>query len=74
MSSLKRYNEATSQWEYVAIGKQGIIGPTGPTGPGLPTGGNEGQVISKASATDYDTEWVTVTVDPTPQIFLLMGA
>jgi hypothetical protein len=40
MSSLKRYNTQTSQWEYVAIGKQGItgqVGPTGPTGP-TPTG------------------------------------
>jgi hypothetical protein len=33
MSSLKRYNTQTSQWEYVAIGKQGLLGPTGPTGP-----------------------------------------
>jgi hypothetical protein len=39
-----------------------------------PVGGATGQVLAKASATDYDAEWVTVTVDPTPQIFLLMGS
>ena len=39
-----------------------------------PIGGATGQVLAKASATDYDAEWVTVTVDPTAQIFLLMGS
>lgn len=39
-----------------------------------PSGGATGQVLAKASGTDYDAEWVTVTVDPTPQIFLLMGS
>ena len=45
-----------------------VAGPTGPTGPqgvagvgeggvGIPTGGTAGQVLSKVSATDYDTEW-----------------
>lgn len=38
----------------------------------VPAGGATGQVLAKASATDYDSEWVTV--DPTPQIFLLMGS
>jgi len=33
MSSLKRYNPQSSQWEYVAIGKQGLTGPIGATGP-----------------------------------------
>jgi hypothetical protein len=32
MSALKRYNTDTSQWEYVAIGKQGPTGNTGNTG------------------------------------------
>jgi hypothetical protein len=40
----------------------------------VPVGGTEGQVLAKASGTNYDSEWVTVTVDPTPQIFLLMGS
>lgn len=48
-------------------GIQGETGPQGPTGPagadgsdgvGVPAGGTAGQVLAKASSTDYDTEWV----------------
>ena len=54
-------------------GPQGIQGPEGPAGQdgapgqdgadgapgvGVPTGGTTGQVLAKASSTDYDTEWV----------------
>lgn len=48
-------------------GSPGATGPTGPTGPsgpsgpsgeGVPAGGTTGQVLAKASGTDYDTEWV----------------
>ena len=45
-----------------AQGPQGIQGPTGPSGAdgvGVPSGGTTGQVLSKASGTDYDTEWTT---------------
>jgi len=41
-------------------GPGGNIGPTGPQGPsgaGLPAGGNTGEYLEKASATDYDTVW-----------------
>ena len=31
----------------------------GDTGVGVPTGGTTGQVLKKASGTDYDTEWTT---------------
>jgi hypothetical protein len=43
-----------------------VAGPTGPQGPagsngangqGVPVGGTTGQVLRKASGTDYDTEW-----------------
>lgn len=34
-----------------------IKGPAGPTGEGVPTGGTEGQLLAKNSATNYDTEW-----------------
>ena len=37
----------------------GEDGATGPAGPGVPTGGSTGQVLAKASGTDYDTEWHT---------------
>lgn len=43
-------------------GIQGIQGPQGDPGAdgvGIPVGGATGQVLIKASATDYDTEWNT---------------
>lgn len=55
-------------------GPQGIAGPTGPQGvagapgaPGLgvPAGGTVGQVLAKASTTDYDTNWTNVATIPT---------
>ena len=39
------------------IGETGPKGDTGPAGPGGPTGGTAGQVLTKKSGTDYDTEW-----------------
>lgn len=42
-----------------ATGPEGPQGPAGPDGVGIPTGGTTGQVLSKASGTDYDTEWTT---------------
>lgn len=56
--------------EYVQT-YEGTVGPQGPTGPqgpagadgddgvGLPTGGSAGQVLEKASGTDYDFTWAT---------------
>ena len=40
-------------------GATGATGPQGSPGVGIPTGGTTGQVLSKASGTDYDTEWIT---------------
>jgi hypothetical protein len=34
-------------------------GTAGPPGPGVAPGGTTGQVLSKASAADYDTTWTT---------------
>ena len=48
------------------VGAQGPAGPQGPigaqglkgdTGEGVPTGGGDGQVLTKQSSTDYDTAW-----------------
>ena len=39
-------------------GPQGDAGPQGPAGEGVPQGGTAGQVLAKATATDFDTEWV----------------
>lgn len=38
-------------------GDTGATGPAGPAGPGVPAGGTAGQVLTKKSGTDYDTEW-----------------
>lgn len=40
-------------------GIQGETGPAGSNGVGVPIGGTTGQVLQKASGTDYDTEWAT---------------
>lgn len=42
-------------------GPQGEQGPAGADGEGVPTGGTTGQVLAKASSTDFDTEWVDQT-------------
>ena len=41
------------------IGETGPKGDQGPAGPGVPTGGAAGQVLTKKSGTDYDTQWTT---------------
>jgi hypothetical protein len=40
-----------------ATGSPGATGPQGVAGPGLVTGGTTGQILSKKSDTDYDTQW-----------------
>ena len=43
-----------------ATGPTGLTGPTGPQGvpgQGVPTGGDQFQILKKVSGTDYDTEW-----------------
>jgi hypothetical protein len=51
----------------VSNGPKGDPGATGPAGApgsngvGVPTGGTTGQVLTKNSATDYDTSWQTVS-------------
>jgi hypothetical protein len=39
-------------------GPQGAQGSQGPAGPGVVVGGTAGQVLSKKTATDYDTQWI----------------
>jgi hypothetical protein len=40
-----------------ADGEDGATGDTGPAGPGVPTGGTDGQILTKTSSTDYETAW-----------------
>lgn len=44
-----------------ATGATGATGAAGADGQGVPVGGTTGQVLSKNSNTDYDTEWSTVS-------------
>lgn len=45
-----------------ATGATGAQGPAGPAGPGCPTGGTAGQMLTKASGTDYDYNWSDVNL------------
>jgi len=44
-----------------AVGSAGADGADGADGVGVDAGGTTGQVLAKASNTDYDTEWVDQT-------------
>lgn len=66
------------QGETGATGATGPQGPAGADGVGVPAGGTAGQVLTKSSGTDYDTEWTTpnpvVTASgTTPAITALPG-
>jgi hypothetical protein len=41
----------------VQVGRPGPQGPEGDPGQGVPVGGTTGQVLTKNSATNYDTSW-----------------
>lgn len=43
-----------------ATGPAGPTGAPGPTGPGVAIGGSIGQLLTKASGTDFDTNWQTL--------------
>jgi len=58
MTVIKEWNPLTSQWETIVVGKQGD------TGPGVASGGTTGQVLAKASSTNFDTTWVNQSGSP----------
>lgn len=53
-------------------GEQGEPG-TGGGGQGVPTGGTTGQVLAKASDSDYDTQWVDVEGGTTTSVSIYSG-
>lgn len=53
-------------WQLVAAA--GTDGADGADGEGVPIGGTTGQVLTKASATDFDTAWETPTGGGGPNI------
>lgn len=66
ISSFKYKDPNTNTWKSIAAikgetGATGATGSQGPAGPGVPTGGTQGQVLTKTSAIDYATQWA----DPT---------
>ncbi len=46
---------------YEGGGGTGPEGPQGPPGQGVPTGGTTGQALVKASSTNFDTNWQTIS-------------
>jgi hypothetical protein len=44
--------------QIIEVEASGATGPQGPAGAGVAAGGTTGQVLSKASNTNYDTVWV----------------
>jgi len=50
-----------------------IKGPQGDPGQGVPTGGSAGQVLAKASGTDYDTAWINDPIATFPRPNLLVN-
>jgi len=54
-------------------GADGADGADGSDGVGVPTGGTTGQVLAKASATDFDTEWVAASGGGVDHIWLSAG-
>jgi len=54
-----RTGAATDVIKVIEAGPQGPAGSNGTNGQGVPVGGTTGQVLRKASGTNYDTEWGT---------------
>lgn len=52
------FSGTESDWLASLDGPTGATGATGPAGAGVAAGGTTGQVLAKASNTDYDTQWV----------------
>ena len=56
-----------------ATGPQGPKGDTGATGAGVATGGTTGQVLTKVSGTNYDTNWTTPTTGTVTSVAATAG-
>lgn len=55
--------EVTEEPTTVVISTVGAQGIQGETGEGVPTGGAAGEVLTKQSGTDFDTDWEVPTAD-----------
>ncbi len=63
------YTKAGGTWSVVA----NIKGPQGNPGVGIATGGTTGQVLAKASNTDFDTTWVEPGIPRSQAIALIFA-
>jgi len=45
-------------------GATGVQGPQGPTGAGVPAGGGAGDMLQKATSTDFDFQWAPPSMAP----------
>jgi hypothetical protein len=52
-------SSSTDVVKIIERGPQGPAGSNGANGQGVPVGGTTGQVLRKASGSNYDTEWAT---------------
>jgi len=59
-SSAAVFNFGIPQGTAGTAGATGATGATGAAGVGVPVGGSTGQLLTKVSATNYDTTWTTV--------------
>jgi hypothetical protein len=48
-----------AQDHYPGVIEAHLFTAGGEDGAGVPAGGGDGQILAKASAADYDTEWIT---------------
>lgn len=60
MSTIKIRQNDTFEDIPTLEGAQGVPGPQGPAGNGVPTGGNENDILIKQSSADYDTVWASL--------------
>jgi hypothetical protein len=67
-------SSTAATWQAAPAGPTGPAGPAGPagatgaTGPGVAAGGTAGQVLTKNTATNYDTGWTTPTAGGGPPV------
>jgi len=54
-----KYPSVSTVQSALDVVMENLSGAGGPAGPGVAAGGGTGQVLRKATAADYDTEWYT---------------
>lgn len=50
MATVKYFDEETLTWKALTQGKEGV---------GVPSGGNDGDILTKDGSTNYETEWTS---------------